>query len=229
MKRSTSVGIALCFLLGVTEAADAKPIVYTLYSESNSVSSVQLNGNTLSGLIKLQFKSDTSNTTQAQENGVTVWRNDNGDAWVTISQGSQKTVAHILPNQVYVRYDPTNGVVGFGSYASGIGYPLTLNCQGYQCNGYVGGTVGGLVDINTNSATNYAPDVAGLATHLLGPALLTGFVSYCVGSTAASCTSPAAPIQTDLGPLRIFAGSRNVGSGVFTAVVVEQEDGGGDD
>jgi hypothetical protein len=227
MKRSTSVSVVLCVFLGVAgTAAFGKPVVYTLYSESNAVGSVQLGTTTLTGLIRFEFKSDTSNTTQAQEGGVTVWRNDSGDASLTISQGSHTTVAHILPDQVYVRYDPTNGVVGFGSYAAGNFYPMTLNCQGSRCNGFNGGTVGGLADINANSATNYAPDVAGLATQLQGAALLTGFVTYCVGGTSTSCRSPATPIQTDMGPLRIFAAGNNVGSGVFTAVVSEKEEGG---
>jgi hypothetical protein len=226
MKRSTSASIVLCVLLGVAATAAAgKPVVYTLYSESNSVGSVWLGTTLLTGLISFQFKSDTSNTIQTTEGGVTVWRNDSGEATFTISQGSRTTVAHIKSGQIYVRYDPTNGIVGFGSYAAGITYPMSLNCQGDPCTGYSGGVVGGLADIKVNSATNYAPDVSGLATDLRGPALLTGFVTYCPVGVPTSCTSPAAPISTDLGPLRIFSTGKNIGSGVFTALVGETEEG----
>jgi hypothetical protein len=122
-----------------------------------------------------------------------------------------------------VRYDPNNGVVGFGSYAAGIMYPMTLNCQGNPCDGYWGGIVGALSDIATNGSTRYSGAVAGLATHLQGPALLTGFVSYCLSGSRTSCSSPATPILTDQGPLRIFATGSNVGSGVFTANISEAD------
>src|SRR5215472_15535383 len=147
MKRSTSVGIAMSGLLAIAGTAQAgQTIVYTLYAESNSVAGVLLNGTALTGQIEFRFRSDTSNVRQVQENGVYVWRIDTGNAMFTISQGSQRTVARILPNQVYVRYDPANGVIGFGSYAAGNYYPMSLNCQGYSCDGFEGGIVGALAD-----------------------------------------------------------------------------------
>src|SRR5258708_39930969 len=101
---------AFGFLMaGACARAGAVPIVYSVYGDVDG----ELNGQPFSGAqFRLELRSDTVHTATKIENGVTVYENDQGNALLYLTRGSQTTVVHIAANQVFVRSDPTNGIVG---------------------------------------------------------------------------------------------------------------------
>ena len=241
MKYSTMIGIAVISLF--TGAASAETIVYKLYADTHPFV-VQLGTQTLTGTVMLELVSDTRYTRSVLENGVYVYRNDHGNASITVTQGSTRVTARIDPGQLFVRYDPTNAVVGFGSHALGlgVGYPLTLSCD-YPHNGCAFGStnsmftntfgdiVSALADIKALSSeqTLYSLAVPGEATQLKGSTLLTGGIGSCTtafDSTTSTCASPTTPINTDHGPLYIQWGNApyyDGGKGIFTAALVAED------
>jgi hypothetical protein len=229
MKRTIVSGLASLGFLLYAACATAVPIVYSFYGAGSG----QLGGLAFSeAQIRLDFKTDTATTVTVIENGATVYRNDQGQAVFVLSQGPMTQVAQIAPNQIFVRYDPVNRLLTFGSYANSLFYPISLAwCAPQpQCVsmplliGDIGSVVYALGDIATNPSDSvlYPPAVAALATDLSGPALLTGLVTACAVPLAYSggwncpSTAPTA-IQTDQGDL-YFQESR-VGMGIFTATL----------
>src|SRR6266436_8823667 len=118
MRRAINVGFALAVAIG--GGASAEPIVYSIHGDADG----ELDGRAFSGAqFRLELRSDTVHTVTAIENGVTVYRNDQGHAILFLTRGAQTTVAHIAPNQIFVRYDPDrkstrlNSSHGYISYA----------------------------------------------------------------------------------------------------------------
>lgn len=204
------------------------PVLYTLYGAVDG----RLNGQAFSdALFRLDFRSYTAHTRTVVENGVTVYRNDVGQAVLVLTRGVQTTVVNIAPNQIYVRYDPTNGVVGFGSYAVGPFYPVSLDTCGAPPCGPPATTspehsiLGALAQLReaAQDSMYYSSAVPKLATQLRGPALLTGYVDACVSIVInplpPHCPSiPSVAIKTDQGDL-YFQKQSIFGHGIFTAVV----------
>jgi hypothetical protein len=228
MKRAIVMALWAGWLLLGAVSVEAAPIVYSFYG----VASGQLGGVPFSeAQIRLDFNTDTATTVTAIENGATVYRNDQGQAVLVLSQGAMTKVAQIAPNQVFVRYDPANRLLTFGSYANGLYYPISLAwCVPQpQCVSMpwliddIGAIVYALGDIATNPSDSvlYPTGVAALATDLRGPALMTGFVTACgvplsYNPGGWNCPSTAGTaIQTDRGDL-YFQESR-FGMGIFTA------------
>ena len=205
------------------------PVLYTLYGTVDGT----LNGVAFSDAeLRLDFRSYTADVKAVIENGVTVFRNEVGQAMLFLTRGPATTVANIAPGQIYVRYDPTNGVVGFGSYAMGPFYPVSLDwctqptgCGPFATNSAESTLVGALGQLHFSPQDKmfYSPAVPALATQLRGPALLTGYLDACYAIVTyplpPHCPSPApAPIKTDKGDL-YFQTQSTFGSGIFTAVV----------
>ncbi|MBV8208465.1 MAG: hypothetical protein JO133_00220 [Burkholderiaceae bacterium] len=205
------------------------PVLYSVYGVADG----QLNGLHFSGAqFRLDFRSYTIDTKSVIENGATVYRNDVGQAVLTLQQGLSTTVANIAANQIFVRYDATNGVVGFGSYAVGPFYPVALSwctdpatCSSSQIGtGYADDMiVGALVQLREDPQDSmfYSPAVPHLATQLKGPALLGGFLYACLSFdfTTHTCPSiPSVPIKTDHGDL-YFQTQSAYGGGIFTAIL----------
>ena len=162
------------------------PVLYSVYGVADG----RLNGVQFSGAqFRLDFRSYTNDTRSVIENGVTVYRNDVGQAVLTLERGLSTTVSNIAPNQIFVRYDPTNGVVSFGSYAVGPFYPVALNwctepsgCPPIETNYPDFEILGALVQLRVSPQDSmfYSPAVPALATQLRGPALLGGFLYACL-------------------------------------------------
>ncbi len=204
------------------------PILYTVHGSVDG----QLNGVAFSDAqFRLDFRSYTADVRTVVENGVTIYRNNTGQAVLFLTRGNTTTVANITANQIYVRYDPTNGVVGYGSYAIGPYYPVALNtcgqppCGPPQTTSAEGSILGALAQLKeaTQDWMYYSPAVPKLATTLRGPALLTGFLDACYSISFAqlppSCPAkPGVAIKTDQGDL-YFQKQDIFGGGVFTAVV----------
>jgi len=221
----TALGIALA--AATCGGARAEPVLYSIYGAVDG----RLNGQNFSDAqFRLDFRSDTVHTRAVVENGVTVYRNDRGNAVLFLTQGIATTVAHIAAEQIYVRYDPTNGVVGFGSFAIGPFYPVSLDWCGLpmDCGPMspgvpVASTLGALAQLAVapQDSMFYSPAVPHLATQLRSPALLDGYVDACyaVDVTTLSCPSiPPVAIRTDHGDL-YFQKQNVFGHGIFTAVV----------
>jgi len=253
MKLVASLALALLTTVTVAESANAAPlsdpnaaiavpilppppppprpppirVLYSLYGVADG----QLNGVPFSGAqFRLDFRSYTIDTKSVVENGVTVYRNDVGQAVLTLQQGLSTTVANIEANQIFVRYDPTNGVVGFGSYAVGPYYPVVLTwctepagCPPIESNYPDFQILGALIQLHEypQDSMFYSPAVPKLATQLRGPALLGGFLYACLSFdfTTLTCPSiPSTPIKTDHGDL-YFQTQTAYGGGIFTSII----------
>jgi hypothetical protein len=206
------------------------PVLYTVYGAVDG----ELNGVAFSNAqFRLDFRSVTADVKTVVENGLTVYRNDTGQAVLFLTRGNTTTVANISANQIYVRYEPTTGVVGFGSYAIGPYYPVALNtCGGPPCakppttesfegEGSILGALAQLREAAQDSMY-YSAAVPKLATTLRGPALLGGFLDACVAirwnPLPPSCPNkPSVAIKTDQGNL-YFQKQSPFGHGIFTAV-----------
>jgi len=224
MKQAIVAGFGLLMAAACGSAA-AVPIVYSVYGTVDG----ELNGQRFSGAqFRLELRTDTVHTVTAIENGVTVYRNDQGNALLYLTRGTQTTVAHIATNQVFVRYDPTNGIVGFGTHGIGPLYPVSVGwCTVPLGCGRIGTgapeitILGALAQLKAapNDLVFYPAAVRALATELRGPALLTGFMDACLAYdvTKLVCPSiPSTPIRTDQGNL-YFQKQTVLGKGIFTA------------
>jgi hypothetical protein len=217
---------AFGFLIAAAGAdAGAVPIVYSIYGTVDG----ELNGQAFSGAeFRLELRTDTVHTLNAIENGVTVYRNDQGTALLYLTRGTQTTIAHIAANQVFVRYDPTNGIVSFGTHGIGPYYPVSvgwctvpLGCGKIATNYQDVTIVGALAQLKAapNDLVFYPAAVRALATDLRGPTLLTGFMDACLAYEVSKnvCPSiPTTPIKTDQGNL-YFQKQTVFGKGIFVA------------
>ena len=236
MKQVIAVGFALAFGLAVSGSARADPVVYTLYAVTDG----KLGSQTFSqAQVTIAFRGDTRNVVmETMTPGAVVYRNSRGEATVTLIQGASKTVAHIAAGQIYVRYDTTNGVVGFGSFATGPTYPIMLSCDfpspntnctyGPPSQGPFSQLVSALADIAAvpQDASLYSTNVSALPTKLTDSTLLTGYVSACgvaYDSSGACPSPPATPIHTDLGDFYLQDHGAVDGKGIFTVVVGEED------
>jgi hypothetical protein len=225
---------SLAFGLAVSGNARAEPVVYNLYAVTDG----KLGSQTISrAQVTITFRGGTRNVVRETVPDAVVYRIDQGDATVTLNRGGSKTVAHVADGQIYVRYDTTNGVVGFGSFATGTTYPITLicdplsneDCTMVRQRPYTGlpfnQLMSALANIKaTGDASSYSAGVNALPTNLTDSTLLTGVVSACaVAYTSSNSTNtcplpPATPIHTDLGDF--YLEDQVFGSdGIFTVVV----------
>jgi hypothetical protein len=210
MKQLVIVRIALAVIFIITGIARADPVVYTLYA----VTAGRLGSQTFSQTeVVITFKGDTRNVAIENESGAVVYRNNQGEATVTLVQKGKKSVAHIGKGQIYVRYDITNGVVGFGSAISPT-YPISLSSD----------IVGALSDIaaHPGDAARYS-DLSGLHMNLNETTLLTGVISACAVAYTYSCpTAPTTLIHTDKGDFFV-QDQGNFDEGIFTVTVGKED------
>jgi hypothetical protein len=233
MKHVLILGSALLMTV-FCGAASAASIVYTAYVVTDG----QLGGQKFSDAqVTLQFRGDSEDAVTTTENGTTVYRNDEGRAMVIITQGASTTVARIEPHQIYPRYEPLSGAVGFGSYAIGPHYPIVMGCvyspipctPAVPSSGFPAGQlVTALQDMLVTPADSvyYSAPVQAQQTDLRGPALLGGYVVACVSFDLTNLQCPGIPataIKTDQGDL-YFQGQLGDGKGIFAAVVSRSDD-----
>ena len=226
MNRTHLAGLAL-LIATACRTASAEPMVYAVYGAVDGL----LNGEAFAGAeMKLELRTDTLQTVTVIEDAVTVFRNDHGNALLHLTRGALTTVVHIAANQIFVRYDPTNGIVSFGTRTIGPFYPvavgwctLPLGCGPIGTQVADGSITGALAQLKAdpNDRMFYSPGVPAQATKLRGPTLLTGFMDACVAFDVAknNCpTIPDTPIKTDHGDL-YFQKQSIFGKGIFTAAL----------
>jgi hypothetical protein len=224
MKQAIIAGFGF-LMAAACGSAGAVPIVYSVYGTVDG----ELNGQAFSGAeFRLELRTDTVHTLTAIENGVTVYRNDQGTALLYLTRGSQTTVVHIAASQVFVRSDPTNGIVGFGTHGIGPLYPvsvgwctLPLGCGAIDTSAPQITILGALAQLKAapNDLVFYPAAVRALGMELKAPTLLTGFMDACLAYDVKNlrCPSiPTTPIKTDHGNL-YFQKQTLYGKGIFTA------------
>ena len=236
MRQALALGCAVAAALAAHGPAQAAPIVYTGYAVTDGqIGSWSFN----QAQVTLQFRGDSRNVYTAPELSGTAYRNDVGYATITITQGTTSVVAHLAPHQVFVRYNPTLGSAGFGSFAVGPLYPIVFSCYSQvTCDatdtvangGFPAGeTLPALAVVNGSpgEAVYYSPALSDLlTTDLRGPTLLTGYVLACANFdfTNGNCISaPSQPIVTDQGNL-FFTGQYGNGKGFLNVTVGSSDD-----
>jgi hypothetical protein len=236
MRPFIAVLLALTMGLVVIGSASADPVVYTLYAETTG----SLGSQAFSEApVSIVFKGDTQDVTMHLEQGAVVYRLERGEATLKLTQGANTTVARIADGEIYVRYDTTNGVVGFGSPISTT-YPATLSCNvpcAYGQPQQLGFNtiVSALADTAAvpQDASLYSANLTALPTSLTKSTLLTGYFKTCVSLNAPPFCLPGSttPIHTSLGDFYLRDGPSNGGSlnkAIFT-VEVREEDGACDE
>jgi len=233
MKLSIAVLLTLIMGLVVTGSASAEPVVYTLYAETTGTLGSQAFSE---APITIVFKGDTRDVTMHVEQGAVVYRLERGAAKLKLTQGANTTVARIADSEIYVRYDSTNGVVGFGSPTISTTYPATLSCNvpcayGQPQQFGFNAIVSALADVAAvpQDASLYSADLTALPTSLTKSTLLTGYFKTCVNLNAPPFCVPGSttPIHTSLGDFYLSDGPSNGGSlnkAIFTVEVREEEE-----
>jgi hypothetical protein len=193
-------------------------------------------------LVTITYTSDTRDVvTTTTVSGAKVLTNSHGSATVTVTQNGTSTMAHFAAGQIHVRYDVTNGVVGFGSVL-GDTYPLALGCdiedgtcsKGVNVNQYFDdyfyddGIVAALTYVvdNPANANLVSPEVLTERATLSHTTLLTGTTYACLGDYVSNfylCPGTPPTLSTDHGGfyLRDMSGGRNVGT--FSVKVTESD------
>jgi hypothetical protein len=208
----------------IAESEESKPITYTAFV----ISDVEIGGNLYFGAqVYLSFEADTATAVPFPNarcgllpNGICGYINERGEARVRVTSGGRTITARFAPHQLYVYFDIANSSVGFGSYAGGRGYPLSitkhdLGAQGLPCGFGDGCTltenslVGAVADIiATGDSRNYSAETAALSSDLKSDTTVSGPASSCVSfdPTTSICSNlTPIPLQTtDQGSFLLF-------------------------
>lgn len=210
--------------VAVAESTETRRITYTGFV----ISDVEIGGQLYLGAqVYLSFEADAATAVPfpnikcgALPNGVCGYINEHGKARVKVISGGRTVTARFEPHQLYVYFDIANSSVGFGSYAGGRGYPLSmtkndLDAQRLPCGFGDGCTltenslVGAVADIiATGDAANYSAETATLSSDLKSDTTLSGAASSCVSfdPTTSVCSNltPIALQTTDQGSFLLF-------------------------
>jgi hypothetical protein len=167
-------------VLSSSTSTSAKPITYHGYV----IADVTLGKHHYTNAqVYLSFDADAS-TAVPFTNGLNGFVNATGRAHVTVVSGGRSVSANFARGQLYVYYDLAHASVGFGSTASGRGYPLSITKNDDNFfNGLVQySSVGAVSDLTLVSADAalYSPATATLATDLTNATTLSGGASSCV-------------------------------------------------
>ena len=210
----------------------SKPISYNGFL----VADVSLGGQFYGGAeVYFSFVSDASRVVPFSDSTGTGFINPVGLAQVKIRTGGRTVSASLAPNQLYVYFDTTHWSVGFGSYAGGRGYPLSLTQNQDQGVGLVeNSALWALSDLAANGDTShYTAAVPGLATDLTNETVLSAAASSCASSfdpVTSICgnTGVVIPLHTSRGDLLVYedytdtesaAGPYSVTWGMFWSVL----------
>lgn len=183
------------------------PITYNALA----IADVSLGGETFPGaLVYLSWDTDHRTVVPFHKGNSYGYANFAGKASVTIVAGHRVISARILPKQLYVFFDVGKSNAGFGSFASGPGYPLSITATQPQNSiyGFENSTLGAVADIlrTPADAANYTPATGKLLTDLTNSTTLSGNVSSCASldpATAICSNLTPAPLSTSHGPLTI--------------------------
>jgi len=183
-----------------------KPITYNGYV----ISDVRIAGQSFNhAQVYLSFQGDAANVVPFTDATSFGYINPTGRAQVTVISGLRMITADLAPNQLYVYYDIAHGSLGFGSYAGGRGYPLSLT-QNQDNGGMVEySSIAAITDILTTSAdaVNYTPATATLVTDLTNATALSGGASSCVAfdpATSICSNLTPVPLRTSRGDFFLY-------------------------
>jgi hypothetical protein len=194
------------FLSPSSSGWGSKPITYNGYL----ITDVSLGGQLYAGAqVYISVASDASRAVPYTDSTSKGFINPVGVGQVQIRSGGRTVSAWLAPNQLYVYYDVTHASIGFGSYAGGRGYPLSLTSN-QDVSGLVeNSALWALSDIAANNdAANYTAGVPGLATDLTNATVLSAGASSCASgfdpvTTICSNLTPV-PLYTSRGKLLLF-------------------------
>lgn len=195
------------FLSPLASAFGSKPINYNGYL----ITDASLGGQVYPGAqVYISMESDASRVVPYTDSTSHGYINPVGQAQVQIRTGGRTVSAYLAPGQLYVYYDLDHQSIGFGSYAGGRGYPLSLT-QNHDSSGLVeNSALEALLDIATTPAdvANYTSGVPGLATNLTNATVLSSGASSCANgfdpvTTICSNLTPV-PLYTSRGKLYLF-------------------------
>jgi hypothetical protein len=175
------------------ENPPARPITYNGYV----IADVTLGARQFTGAqVYLRLDADASTAVPFSDSTSSGYMNT-GRGRVTIISNGSAVSASFAPGQIYVYYDVQNSSVGFGSYAGGRGYPLSIT-QNENSGMLEASLIGAVADIQRTSGAdqaNYTPATGTLVTDLTNPTLLSGGASSCVSfAVTSSVCSNLTPI-----------------------------------
>ncbi len=187
-------------------ARGAKPITYNGYV----ISDVTLGGQHYShAQVYISFEADASTAAPFIDATSYGYINSSGRAQVTVISGLRIATADFAPGQLYVYFDVAHSSIGFGSYAGGRGYPLSLTAN--QDNGGMveNSSIAAIGDLLTTQAdaVNYTPATVSLETDLTNATALSGGASSCVAfdpATSICSNLTPIPLRTSRGNLYLF-------------------------
>lgn len=211
MTKFIVAGSILMCGLALPPSAEATSVVYTL----NTVSDGKLGNMPFTEApVVIQFHGDTRNVVKESSAAGNVFANYQGYATVTVTINQKQYTAHFASGEIFVRYDTTNGLVGFGSAISPT-YPVTLGCGNSDCTLGDGETSNGIAQALALLAADPATyssllstAVENLPASLARTTLLTGSTHACPvaytmdssGFPIACAPSPPIPVlHTDQG------------------------------
>jgi hypothetical protein len=202
--KSGFLSVIAAAILAVSGNAWAKPITYTGFWTTD----VGIGGITYFGArVYISFDADTR-AVKPFPDGTRGFLNDVGTAHIKVISGNTVITARLAPNQIYVYFDITNASVGFGSYAGGRGYPLSLTAN--ETNLTSNSLIGAVSDILINNDSASYSSATGDLANDLGTAPLRH--STTLSGPASSCVAfdPTTSICSNLTPIPL--GTTNLGS-----------------
>jgi hypothetical protein len=223
-------------LMTIAGVAAARPVTYKL----TTVTDGKL-GNTAftAAVVTIDLVSDTRWVTTTATDGKIVYENSHGTATLTVFAAGKSTVATFRPGQVFVRFDATDGIVGFGSTV-GSTYPFAIDCYNQACTTGIpipneptfdyayNGVASAVADIAATPAdvVNYSAPTAALTANLSQPTLMTGYVNACAAYDAGwNCPSPPSVLlQTNRGAFYVQDTSGQYNVARFTVSVTQEGD-----
>jgi len=193
------------FLSSASAEWASKPITYHGYL----VTDVSLGGQFYpEAEVHISFASDASRAVPFQDSTSHGFINPVGIAQIKIREGLQTVSAWLAPHQLYVYYDLDHASIGFGSYAGGRGYPLSLTSNQDTVGLVENSALWSLSDLAaTGDTSNYTAGVPGLATDLTKGTVLSAAASSCVAFNPATsvCTNfTPVPLHTSRGDLLLY-------------------------
>jgi hypothetical protein len=225
----------LC-ILAAASSADAAPVVYSLQTVSDGELGTQ---SFKQAAVTLTFRGDTEDVVpDPSATSAAVYKIVVGDATVSVMINEKVFDAHFRRGEVFVRYDVTNGLVGFGSAISAT-YPVTLGCGNSNCSSIdVYSVYDGIASILASHETDVTAATLALPTGLTHSTLLTGFTQECPipyvedpnNQFQLLCPSvPLYPLRTDKGNFSLrdpfsWGGVQGDNYAIFTVRVRTRED-----
>jgi hypothetical protein len=155
--------------------AHAAPVVYTLRTVADGgLGQFKF----YEARVTIRMRGDTRNVRVEQSsNGDTIYINRGGNATVTVQLGDRTSFARFGYGEIYVRYDATTGILGFGS-ASSPTYPVALGCANdFNIGTYIRDCVQGTAGLTGDAASDSTSSLDSGIVNALADPTATSFLS----------------------------------------------------